>query len=483
MSTSVLSLTQIESQTAKQIQRWLTHGTVLLSDLISFTLAGALAVFVRYLFHAKYTPHDYLGFAPAILIFLLVFANCGLYPGVGSSPIEESRLILRASSIGFLLLIGASFFLREGLLASRIVFALAWALTIVLVPLFRRILRGALASRPWWGIPTVILGEREAGTNMLDLLQGHRRVGLRPIAFLSDDFGREGMPFAPDGVLIASLSQASRLAQENAGCYAVVVMPNASSERLQAVYNEHIQTYQNVLIVPDLFGMRSIAVSTSDICGVLTLKLDQRRARALPRLIKRAFDLVITGAVSVLLMPLFLMICTLVKLSSDGPVFYGQPRIGKHGRLFSVWKFRSMVTDADAILKHHCDSDPALREEWERDHKLKVDPRVTRVGSFLRKTSLDELPQLWNILSGDMSLVGPRPIVESEVSKYGIHFEQYRKVTPGLTGLWQISGRNNTTYDLRIRMDGYYVLNWSLSLDIYILLRTLKTVVLSEGAY
>ena len=139
--------------------------------------------------------------------------------------------------------------------------------------------------------------------------------------------------------------------------------------------------------------------------------------------------------------------------------------------------------EADAILQQNLEADPRLREEWDTYHKLRRDPRVTPIGRFLRKTSLDELPQLWNVIRGEMSLVGPRPIVHSEIIKYGQIYRQYLRVTPGMTGLWQISGRNNTTYEMRTRLDDYYVTNWSVSLDIYILARTLKTVLLLEGAY
>lgn len=484
MSTSVLlTMPQARTHVRGYFYRWLTHGTVLFADIFSLAIAGALAVFIRYLFHAKFTPHDYITFTPSIVIFLLTFAYCGLYPGVASSPIDESRLILRASTIGFLILISTSFFLREGILASRIVFALAWVLMIVLVPLNRRILRGACSLQPWWGIPTVILGEPTAGGMMLDLLLGHRRLGLRPIAFLSEEGCRSEYREGPPSIFFGDLSHARRLAQDNPGCYAVVAMPTAGSDRLQAVYNEHIQTFHNVLLVPDLFGMRSLSVRACDVCGILTLRLDQGLARMMPRMMKRAFDLLLTGIAALFLLPVILAVCLAIKCFSPGPVFYGQRRIGRDGKFFNVWKFRSMIVDADHVLQAHLQANPTLREEWKRDHKLKVDPRVTRLGSFLRKSSLDELPQLWNILCGDMSLVGPRPIVESEIAKYGPDFEQYRQVTPGLAGLWQISGRNNTSYELRIRMDGYYVRNWSLSLDAYILLRTIKTIILSEGAY
>ena len=179
----------------------------------------------------------------------------------------------------------------------------------------------------------------------------------------------------------------------------------------------------------------------------------------------------------------FLVIMILIKLDSRGPVFYRQARIGRFGRKFHVYKFRTMVQNADQILQTYLENSPELKAEWLATHKLKKDPRVTRIGSFLRKSSLDELPQLWNIIIGDMSLVGPRPIVDAEVEKYGRCFDLYIKVRPGLTGLWQVSGRNDTTYERRVELDEYYVLNRSLKLDLQILWKTVFVVLKKDGAY
>jgi len=179
----------------------------------------------------------------------------------------------------------------------------------------------------------------------------------------------------------------------------------------------------------------------------------------------------------------FLVLAILIKLDSPGPVFYRQTRIGLFGRKFPVFKFRTMVLDADRVLQDYLDQSPELKAEWLATHKLKQDPRVTRLGALLRKLSLDELPQLWNIIIGDMSLVGPRPIVDAEVEKYGKCYDLYIQVRPGLTGLWQVSGRNNTTYERRVELDEYYVRNRSLKLDFQILLRTALVVLKKDGAY
>ena len=177
------------------------------------------------------------------------------------------------------------------------------------------------------------------------------------------------------------------------------------------------------------------------------------------------------------------IIVMLILLDSGGPVFFRQTRIGRYGRKFQVYKFRTMLPNADQVLQDYLDKYPALKAEWLATHKLKQDPRMTRLGSLLRKSSLDELPQIWNIIIGDMSLVGPRPIVDAEVEKYGKCFELYMQVRPGLTGLWQVSGRNNTTYERRVELDEFYVRNRSLKLDLQILLKTVFVVLNKDGAY
>lgn len=179
----------------------------------------------------------------------------------------------------------------------------------------------------------------------------------------------------------------------------------------------------------------------------------------------------------------FLVLVILIKVDSPGPVFYRQTRIGRFGRKFPVYKFRTMAQNADKVLRDYLDKYPELEAEWLATHKLKNDPRVTRLGAVLRKLSLDELPQIWNIIIGDMSLVGPRPIVDAEVEKYGRCFELYIQVRPGLTGLWQVSGRNNTTYARRVELDEYYVRNQSLKLYLHILVKTVSVVITRDGAY
>jgi len=201
------------------------------------------------------------------------------------------------------------------------------------------------------------------------------------------------------------------------------------------------------------------------------------------RVIKRTLDVVLVVLATPVLAPLFLAVAAAVRFSSPGPVLFSHRRIRKHGEFFSMWKFRTMCLDSAQVLEDYLEANPGARKEWRENHKLKRDPRVTRVGAFLRRMSLDELPQFWNVLQGTMSLVGPRPIVAAEVEKYGDNFDEYCKVKPGLTGLWQVSGRNEVSYEQRVQLDCRYVRSWSLLEDAKIMSRTLSSVVNQDGAY
>jgi Undecaprenyl-phosphate galactose phosphotransferase WbaP len=201
------------------------------------------------------------------------------------------------------------------------------------------------------------------------------------------------------------------------------------------------------------------------------------------RFVKRALDVVAVLVASPLLLPVFLVIACVVRLTSSGPILYSHRRIRQNGAFFSMWKFRTMCVHSAEVLDAHLAADPEARAEWNRSHKLRNDPRITPVGQFLRKYSLDEFPQIWNVLRGDMSLVGPRPIVAAEIEKYRDTFGLYCRVKPGLTGLWQVSGRSTLTYEDRVSLDALYVQNWSLTRDASILLRTFPSIVQQEGAF
>lgn len=229
--------------------------------------------------------------------------------------------------------------------------------------------------------------------------------------------------------------------------------------------------------------MSNVEVESFFDTRIMLLNIKNNLAFRLNQIIKRIFDVVLTLSGGLFLLPLFLGICVWIKTDSQGPAIYKQRRVGKDGKEFDCYKFRSMVVDSKERLEKLLATDPKAKEEWERDFKLKNDPRITKSGAFLRKTSLDELPQLLNVLKGEMSLVGPRPIVQKEVPRYEQYIKEYYMVLPGITGLWQVSGRSDTTYPERVAMDMWYVHNWSVWLDLVLLWRTVAAVIQSRGAY
>ena len=201
------------------------------------------------------------------------------------------------------------------------------------------------------------------------------------------------------------------------------------------------------------------------------------------RFLKRGLDIFLVIACSPLLILLVAAIAAAIRLGSPGPIFFSHRRIRRHGAFFSMWKFRTMCCNSQKVLDEYLEAHPEARAEWLKNHKLRHDPRVTPVGNFLRRTSLDELPQLWNVLAGSMSLVGPRPIVAAEVEKYGPYFADYCRVKPGITGIWQTSGRSKTSYAERVQLDRSYARNWTFGCDLRILGKTLSSVVNQDGAY
>ena len=358
---------------------------------------------------------------------------------------------------------------------------MAWGLSIVLVWVGRILLRQLCARQPWWGYPVLVLGAGKTGEMVVRALKRQPALGLKPIAILDDDPAKqsevEGVP------VMGKLSLAPYMARELGVSHAIVAMPGVPREQLLRILEQYAHTFPHLLMVPDLFGFASLWVSTKDLGGMLGLEIRQRLLLPGPRLTKAILDRALTVLVGILTLPLLALITLLVWCDSPGPIFYGHQRLGQNARPFTAWKFRSMVTNGEQALEQFLMANPDHRQEWEEERKLKWDPRVTRTGRFLRRTSLDELPQLWNVLRGEMSLVGPRPIVGDEIRYYADTFELYKRVLPGITGLWQVSGRSDVTYGERVNLDAYYVRNWSVWLDVYILTKTIGAVLRGDGAY
>jgi Undecaprenyl-phosphate galactose phosphotransferase WbaP len=463
-------------------QRWFNMVSCLVAaDVVSLLASVETALLCKFVFHGLPGLAAYVRLWPFLFVFVAVYALVGLYSGVSLSPPEELRRATLSSALIFLVLTATTVSIRGATHRFTWTMLLAMLSSVVLVPLMRGVVRRRFGAEPWWGSEAVIFGAGEVRQRILKNLMEEPGLGLKPVAIVDDS------PDAPGAVLgvpvMAGFDLAAAVPESHKFGYAVVAMPDPSSARIAADIDRYGLHFSRVLMIPNFANFCSLWVDTKSVGGMLGLEVCHQTLLPERQWPKRILDLVLTIAAAPLLLPVIGLIVLWIKLDSRGPALYSQARIGRGGVEFRVWKFRSMVQNAEGILQDFLEKHPILCEEWERDHKLKHDPRVTRSGRFLRRTSLDELPQLWNVVKGEMSLVGPRPIVQAEITKYGQAFDLYTKAKGGLTGLWQVSGRNDTSYEERVILDTFYVRNWSVWLDLYIFFRTTETLLFRRGAY
>jgi Undecaprenyl-phosphate galactose phosphotransferase WbaP len=457
------------------------------SDVVLALVIWELAVLVQIL----RAPPGYLSevvvasIVPIALVWMGFRAIQGLYPGYGMDGAEELRRQTYAllATLAFTALFALAFQIGDAL--SRLLLGLVFVGLLLLSPLVRYLMKKWMMRHGVWGKPVAILGSEAVGTRVEELLSQEWGLGFRPaVLFDARPEGRlvevkEGGEGRPGGNV---LTEAVELGRKHRVDTLFLAMPHAPREYLAELADLASIHFRSVVVIPDLAGVTNSTVMARNLAGTLGLEVRHNLLAPWVRRFKRGLDVIGTLAGGLLISPLLLTLVALIKLGPPGPAFYGSLRRGSGGRQFRCWKFRTMHPDAERLLDGYLRSNPGLRSEWEQNYKLRVDPRITRIGRFLRKTSLDELPQLWNVLLGEMSLVGPRPILEAEMLNYGETYELYKRVTPGITGLWQVSGRNNISYEERVTMNAYYVRNWSIWLDLVILARTVSSVVLGRGA-
>ncbi len=383
----------------------------------------------------------------------------------------EARQVTTAALIGLLCSIFLSMHVAGDVSGRpRLHLVLAWLCVPPVIVGMRRAVRMLLGSVGLWQIDTLIAGEPARAAEVSKALRSDKSLGYRCAGTIDlETLGKVG----------------SRAALDQVGATFLVIAPSAADESyLRTVNSELALGGLTFAVVPTQIAGAPVACpeahyfmnSNLMLVGCSNL-LDHPTAR----LSKAAFDSVLAGVLLLALLPLLLTIALLL-WGDGGPALYAQTRIGANGRRFPCLKFRSMVVDSEAALQRTLASDPAAAAEWRENRKLANDPRITRIGRLLRRTSLDELPQLINVLRGEMSLVGPRPIVEAEVSYYGAAIDFYYRIKPGVTGLWQVSGRSSTSYTQRVEMDIWYVTNWRLWHDIAILFKTVTAVLGRRGA-
>jgi Undecaprenyl-phosphate galactose phosphotransferase WbaP len=449
---------------------------VLTADILGLTFV--LSVFLGNTMIGRYaTQRESLPVLQLLPLFLLLYWLFGSYPGVSVNPVPEIRRISLANASAFLC-ISVILAVHHEALISHLVCLLACAGSSIVTLAMRALVRNTGSRFDWWGYPVVLIGAGTVALTVLLKLISQPHLGLRPVAVVADqvvDREIEGIPVFPSVCLRQIASGGIK--------HAIVAAPELSESEFVDVIEQGGDIFPHLIVIPDTDFIWKVGSYTCDLMGILGLEVRNNLLDSGSRIIKRAIDLASSALLTLFLLPLLVIIALMIVVESGFPVFYFQQRLGYGGRLFHMWKFRTMVQDNAMILEHCLATNSERRREWAEFQKLRDDPRVTHVGRLLRRTSLDELPQLWNIIRGEMSMVGPRPYLGAQMPKYHAAYSVYVKTVPGLTGLWQVSGRNRTTIAERIAYDIYYVRNWSVWMDIYLLAKTVGILLSGDGAY
>jgi exopolysaccharide biosynthesis polyprenyl glycosylphosphotransferase len=463
----------------------------MISDALLINLAFAIAYWARYEaeWFAPLEPFNYVPFseyAPIALFLtatlLVVFKLSGAYtPRRGASWLDRTLTIFSGTLIAVAAMI-VVFFLYRPFFYSRLMFGFVGVFVVMALAFLRLVIGWVLAylRRRGMGIDRLlIVGAGETGRALMGNIVARPELGYRVVGFLDDDPVRQTTNFGRFRALgpIHSLPQILNTQKPDE---VVVTLPAERHAQILAILDECERHTVRVKIVPDLFTLSLNRVTLDDINGIPLIGLREVTISGWNYALKRALDLVLGGLAFIVFWLIFFPpIALAIKLDSRGTVFFKQQRLGRGGKLFLCYKFRSMRVGADDEVHQLA----PLNEATGPLFKIKNDPRLTRMGRVFRRTSLDELPQIINVLRGDMSLVGPRPPLPREVAQYEAWHKKRLEVAPGMTGLWQVSGRSLLTFDEMVMLDLFYIENWSLWLDLSIMLRTVPSVLFAHGAY
>ena len=464
----------------------LTLGIVV-SDLALINAAFIIAYWMRYSLgiggaveeRFYISLGDYSSFQVILsLVLLSVYGLAGVYrQRQGISFIDEAWKVLGATSIGMMLTLALVYIFRS-FSYSRALVAFSWALIILLLwaaRLAKHLIQAYLRRRGLGIRRVLVVGGDSMGKRVMHVIATEPNLGYRLVGFVQENGDEDMGRFK----CLGRLENVTEVVHDHQIDEVIIALPSSSRRDIPLITEKCQKGGVSFKIVPDLYEMSLSGVDIDDLRGIPIVGVKETSIRGFDLLLKRGIDVVISLTALVLLSPLWALIALLIKLDSPGPIVFRQLRVGKGGKPFKFYKFRSMRVKAEDDITELSDQNEV---SWPL-FKIKNDPRLTRVGSFLRRTSLDELPQLINILKGEMSLVGPRPPLPSEVEKYEPWHMKRLEAAPGLTGLWQVSGRSDLPFDEMVMLDIYYIENWSLGLDFRALLQTIPAVISGQGAY
>lgn len=418
--------------------------------------------------------------APTLFLIMLILTNC--YQ-IALPYWNRVRNLFKGVSYSILLTVFLMYAANVAGDVSRLFIMFSWVFTFFTLLLGRYILERILIARGILKIPVIIIGAGKTADLLLKSFERHPIMRYEIVGFIDDNpISKSLIEKYP---LLGTFDEIEDIIKQSKIQHVIVCAPGLPVNELIELVNRLEILVKNVSFVPELFGLPAANISVQGLMeeNMLLVNVKNNLARPYYRAMKRIFDTVLTLAGLIIFLPVGLVIGACIYITDPGPILFAHRRIGQHGKEFPCYKFRSMVVNAEEALQTYLKDNPVAQEEWNRDFKLKDDPRITKIGHFLRKTSLDELPQLLNVLKGEMSLVGPRPIVRAEIEKYKEYIQDFYLVPPGITGVWQVSGRSDTTYDERVQMDSWYVHNWSVWIDIVYLIKTVTAVLQRKGAY
>lgn len=461
-----------------------------LGDLFSFVISSIVGLSILYFSVpdiTQYLPLDELKERIIIHLMLSMIGIAWFWVRLRHYTYRkpfwfEIKEILRTLAI--LAIFELSIIAFSKLYLSRYLWLTIWFCAFIIIPVGRVLLKKCLLKAKIYTKKTIIIGGGENAIDAYYALKSEPYLGLEIRYFLSshpsDKLSELGIPILKD----VSEGGIWALVSNPYDQFIIALEDHENTERDYWLRYLSKHRYRSVSVIPSLRGLPLYSTDMSFLFSydVILLRINNNLAKRTSRFIKRTTDIILSIVGLVFLSPLFLYLSWKIR-KDGGQAIYGHQRIGRNGKPFSCLKFRTMVINSDEILQNLFKNEPLAKAEWEKDFKLKDDPRITPLGNFLRRSSLDELPQLWNVLKGEMSLVGPRPIVAEELSRYDEDVDYYFMAKPGMTGLWQVSGRNDVDYQKRVYLDAWYVKNWSLWNDLVILCKTISVVIKRSGAY
>jgi Undecaprenyl-phosphate galactose phosphotransferase WbaP len=459
---------------------------LVLSDLTMTALSLLCATWTMYLLNIFPSPlsvREFLVVLPFLLLWPLAYAKEGLYPGYGLTAVQRLQKHCSGTLFAGLVSLLVTVLVQRVMPLPNTLAALTTFYSLFFCIAGRSATKRLLLRLGRWGVPAIIIGANPTGRLLADIMLKRPLTGLKPVAFFDDEGQLHGSTVA--GIPIKGTTQdAQYFIEQHALKHVFVAASDLPDKAVVRTIGRNSGPSQLIRFVPPLLALSSTSGYATGLHNTLTLEARNNLAHLSNRLIKRSTD-VVGGLVGlILLSPVFLLLYVWIKLDSPGPAFYWSKRVGRDGKSFQCLKFRSMHKNADVLLKTLLEQDPLLRQEYETYHKLKNDPRVTRIGEIMRKYSLDELPQLFNVVRGDMSLVGPRPYLTGELATIFEHQKQIiLEARPGMTGHWQVSERNSVRFEERLAMEEHYVRNWSIWWDILLVLQTVGIVIKPNSAH